>query len=543
MQILLYKNTSETIRVDKTQHLTLLTTLNGYMRANTNVINPSIEIQSTEFITANYAQIPELNRYYFIKNIGVNETGLYVLDLEVDVLMTYRESIGELNAFVAKNDTLDFVKELSEPNYPVENIPTYDRYFEFDFYKFFDPIEEPSDSLYFVLVAITSGNMVHINESENKTYKDGNFEWDISIKDYGNFNQDNRTMQCYIIDMVNPISGEANAEDVVKAIYRDGTQYASGVVKMYLCRKLPPIFTDMLIDIKIGNELLNDGNGTTYKSRVVTSTLLDVGEQIIAIPTPKIYEENQYNFLQYEPYKYRFLYIPRYGEYKIEYNQFKNSLLILRAIFDPTDATLTYLLYRLPYSSRTACLLKTFKVSYGCELPVSSTGVAEYVRQKQANGLNFAASAIGNILGGATGAAHGGVQSKFSPKDLGKSIGKANIATSVVSAAGGLISSGLQYVAQEATNVVSPQTDTIDNEFVSCYAQIESPYMYSLTYKPTISLENYSKLVGLPCNRYGKLNTFTGLTIVGGVHIEDIGTLLETERDMIESLLYSGVIM
>lgn len=98
-----YKNTSEPHRVDKTNFLEKIGTLLGVFRDTVNVVNPIIRIEG-DLPNYNYMYIGKLNRYYFVTDYDIVRTGLIDLYLTEDVLMTYREGIYKLKAFVERNE-------------------------------------------------------------------------------------------------------------------------------------------------------------------------------------------------------------------------------------------------------------------------------------------------------------------------------------------------------------------------------------------------------------------------------------------------------
>ena len=56
-------------------------------------------------------------------------------------------------------------------------------------------------------------------------------------------------------------------------------------------------------------------------------------------------------------------------------------------------------------------------------------------------------------------------------------------------------------------------------------------------------MTKYAKYVGRPLQTNVKLNTLTGYTIVGAVHVEDLGVATDTEKQEIETQLKKGVII
>ena len=101
----LYRNTAEKNRVDKTSYLTTQGTYKGSLRSSCNVLNPEIVIQSNSLPSSNYMFIKEFgNRWYFIEGWRIVATGLYELTASVDVLMTYKEQILNLEAVIERQE-------------------------------------------------------------------------------------------------------------------------------------------------------------------------------------------------------------------------------------------------------------------------------------------------------------------------------------------------------------------------------------------------------------------------------------------------------
>lgn len=102
--IVLYSNSAEINRVNKSEYLEEVATLAGAFRDSTSVLEPSVVIEYSGVPNFNYAYIPKFNRYYFINNITSVRNNLWELDMEVDVLMTYNSAIINQTAFVDRNE-------------------------------------------------------------------------------------------------------------------------------------------------------------------------------------------------------------------------------------------------------------------------------------------------------------------------------------------------------------------------------------------------------------------------------------------------------
>ena len=73
------------------KNITLVGTLNFNLKADNSMLQPILILKN--YSAGNYCFIKEFNRYYYITDIRVLTGGLYQLQLDVDVLMTYKEDI------------------------------------------------------------------------------------------------------------------------------------------------------------------------------------------------------------------------------------------------------------------------------------------------------------------------------------------------------------------------------------------------------------------------------------------------------------------
>ena len=74
----------------------------GVPRDEISVMNPIIRFESDSIIRYNYAYIPELQRYYSIVDRTAYRQGVWDVTFSVDVLMSFRADISDLNVVVDK---------------------------------------------------------------------------------------------------------------------------------------------------------------------------------------------------------------------------------------------------------------------------------------------------------------------------------------------------------------------------------------------------------------------------------------------------------
>lgn len=99
----LYRNSAEANRVNKTDYLTAVGSLNGVMREGSSITDLSITFEMDTLPQFNYVHIPAFNRYYYVNDISSVRYRLWEMRLSVDVLMTYNDKIRALTAFVSRN--------------------------------------------------------------------------------------------------------------------------------------------------------------------------------------------------------------------------------------------------------------------------------------------------------------------------------------------------------------------------------------------------------------------------------------------------------
>ena len=112
MVLELYQNASDPRRVDKTDYLTLLKTVQNIKPFDSvGVLNAKFLLNyDGDVFNSNYCHCLETGRYYYIKEINVTTGNRIIIDCVVDVLHTFRNSIKSSPAWV----------ELSSKNYDVE---------------------------------------------------------------------------------------------------------------------------------------------------------------------------------------------------------------------------------------------------------------------------------------------------------------------------------------------------------------------------------------------------------------------------------------
>jgi hypothetical protein len=100
MQILLYNNESPRIKIHK--EITLLATMAGTLRDETNTVNPTVRVAATEMPVFNYARIPDFGRYYYLRDVRAVRSGIWEIMLESDPLMSF--DLSDISGVVVETE-------------------------------------------------------------------------------------------------------------------------------------------------------------------------------------------------------------------------------------------------------------------------------------------------------------------------------------------------------------------------------------------------------------------------------------------------------
>lgn len=104
MQVIFYHNKSDNNVVSK-DISEVTKVLNINVLGECSLLNPSMVLEKDMNIyTSNYCYIADFNRYYFIKNITFLNGGLMKVELEIDVLMSYKNDIYNSTAFIERSE-------------------------------------------------------------------------------------------------------------------------------------------------------------------------------------------------------------------------------------------------------------------------------------------------------------------------------------------------------------------------------------------------------------------------------------------------------
>lgn len=102
MEVRFYYNQSDDRVINKRLIEDGKNVYDGVPRDEISVMNPIIRFESDDILRYNYAYIPSLQRYYSIVDRTAYRQGVWDITFAVDVLMSFRADISDLNVVVDK---------------------------------------------------------------------------------------------------------------------------------------------------------------------------------------------------------------------------------------------------------------------------------------------------------------------------------------------------------------------------------------------------------------------------------------------------------
>lgn len=593
MTITFYNNTSENSRIDKTTYLEEVLSIEGTLRDSCSVTTPVIQVQHVDFLNANYAYIPEFNRYYFIIDIVSVRTYLWEIRMSVDVLMSFKDQIKNLDAYVSRwqysqeKGYIDSVRQYkSTPEFNIvedfQNFkaPWFPEYFYNDLGLYYGSVQ-------FVIVMTRDEKAPDIERIANRInnvpiiMKHNNISYTLGFKGAAlnsGVSLCNRVIVCnyeLLYKIINVVS--------------DYQVLLSQILEIYILPKFPhygdinsnyddtfsnvdlynygviPILNKKIQEYNEQGKLtprtirINNTDYSEYELRV-GATVIDTSNLLYFLLTPSanyiftcsylISEGLEPDYKNIPPYAKYSLVIPMYGVYEIDPTYLINRKLFMNVYFDVTIKSYSIAFYSCGDNSNDIILIDTLSVNACSPIPLSSNGSGEVERQRSYNKM---VRDIGylthttNLVGDWTkegGRLAGNLSQKGGLTKQGQgavfeSVG--NIVGEGIKYVGNMIGNAMQYTANEILNVSVGTFNNFDSVFNSYQLLYGDIYLIKTTYSSTISDEDYARLVGLPYNKYVKLSTLNGFYIVSDIHLENISAL-EEEKTEIDGLLMSGVI-
>ena len=535
MKIELYVSTTDKNRLNKTSFLSLVGEYEGYLRAPSSVIAPTItlelsisgnplivdeddeilideednEISTEEYrITdANYMYIPEFGRYYFIRDITIGVTGLYVISSRVDVLMSYKDQILNLECFIERNEYA-FDPSLEDNLLPLQ------------FRKFQE--ETIPDDGDFVNTHFDAGTFVNQTRVVMGVATD-NYPGYITDQTYNGFGSglpqiepeafsSYRSSMFYAMttDMFGKISNALLTDDAKMSFVKSVVVLPFDPKSAFSVNKF--IYFGLTNDLD-NLMLLEDGhNASGYPVQAFS------GYRVIADFTLDV--DSVQDYLKYPPFTHYELFIPFYGFVNLDLSFYLRDRLIVFYAINYEDGSATAFVYN--YTRRK--MLWSAPCQVGVLLNLSTTNAKENTTQKNANLLNLAVGSVGSAISIGAGIA------TYNPMMVaGGALGAVKSVTSFVN------SNAMLFDRAQTGN--SGSTSGLFN-----YLKVHVRRTYQLPNISGDSLTKFAHACGRPTREMYALRNLRGFTIAQSMHLDGI-TAYSGELDEIQTLFSQGVLL
>jgi len=522
MKITLYKYSGEFNRVDKTDYLESALDLNVVLKQSTSLLKPVFILTNSKtgtvvdddslvvdditvtgkeveslMIDYNYMYVPDFKRYYFIDSINLLSLNVYEFICSVDVLMSYKDNIKKLEAYVVRNE-YEYDKNIK------------DDLACFEYSKDITEITPSKGSL--VNTTFSTDGLIHnfvLSCISKKTIPSG---WVVEPPD----SSLPPIQPIYFTTQFSSTSYLLTASQADIIAYRalENSDTIGSYIKALIAVPFDPPYYQP-----------SSGNDSVYINDIAITDL--TGAEIKA-PYNKFKFSNyiiiadftitaSLDFYNYEPYTNYELFVPYTGWITINANNLLNNRLIVYYTINYEDGSANAYVYDLTNSR----LIYTGQCQLGINIPISTTNNEQIAARKNANNLNLALGLISSGISAGVGLVTG--------NPLPVIAGTAGAAKIV---ANNNNSNSLLFNKAQAT-------------FSSGNSGLFTSQKVILR-KTSSKLKSYDSdfrhLYGAPCNKYILLSSLSGYTVIDDCRFTDFYAT-ENEVNMLTNLFKSGIIL
>lgn len=541
MIISLYNCKADSHVLNKSSYLTLLNTLEGVMREDTEIVAPSIIVElaeNTMYVVDddddymvdeddydivieeglpifNYAYIPLFHRYYFVTSIvalssGKVATRLFRINLNCDVLMSFKDDLLSLTGMIERNEfTYDpAIKDLAHPykdslsrqthflegdiifdvsevvnNKPCIALSVFQERYNGSW--LFDTLRQGEEALYDLLGRKVEGIGDYTNidgiYSRNASPTNAVVTYILSWDEYFDFMRSIGESQKSFIKSV--IAFPCNLDECanISNYWIRGWAGSSGVTSAHLSYSKTGEFSKY---IKLGS-----------------------------------YQFSTYDYERDSPLSTWYLYVPFMGRREIDYPSFAGKIVDIYLSFSLGDGSAT--IYIIARSNRH---IQTFDFTLGHRVGIDSSNAQEIKNNQIAMALNGAVGTLANLTTMVAGAF---LHNPF--MIAGGVTGETKLVSGMIEQSLNNLPQGRVSQQSSSMAMTSPMTIYIERVFKEDGLSIDDRATYAHIY-------------GLPLNKPYKLDNLRGFTKIADIHLEGL-TCTTGEKDTIYNFLKAGVIL
>lgn len=530
MKALFYYNKSESIKVDKV--LYYITEFDITLKTSVSLKNPIVDLDlkyennegnygvvdsNNDDIAAdgddlaldlpydvtdfNYCYIPTLKRYYYINNVILVTSRLYRLELSLDVLMSFKDSILDIKAFITRNENLynPLIKD---------DIIAYETDRDVSEQSFAHGIKVDTtfignNNIYYKNFVITVVNESSIVDNSSVTGRPMYKLSQVGAYISGIYNQ-NASYGTSALEM-SFLTEKIMNDDTLKSYIISVTSFPFAVETKDTGEYL--LLGDTRLEPEEDDGVIIYNGVEVYKLKYPQGNFHTIADFTYEIENP--------TFLDYEPYTIYEIYVPYLSYVRVPSEAIINKRILVT--------------YSINYQngSAQAFIISDNRVIYtascqiGIQVGLSTTNALEVKNNEIINGINLGLNltsgalsmGVGAMSGNPVAVAMGGIQTA-------KAIGN--------------------YISSDLTNY-NHASGQINSATQGVFAPLEV-YVRTSKVKPKSYNNDFAKLYGKPLNEVHKLSELSGYTVINEIHLENIQAY-ENEKIELYDLLKNGIIL
>ena len=517
----LYKCTAENERVDKTCFLQSVGTLSGFFREETSIFKPVVLVEYDKVPDFNYVYISTFGRYYYVTAYTSVRTNLWRLSLSIDTLMSYKDTILSYECYVDRNES-EYDTKVEDTLMPMqyqpvveEGVPTMTEEGMHDF-----------DEGYMIFVStIYTGDEVMNGTQIANPYATGSNPTHNDSLELGDSNF--RFVQFLKVDesVIGHVDIEEVLNTIVEKVIEDDTlaSYILSIVVHPLSEYMIPIVGA----VNVSDKLLVKNSDSSIQ--LPTGGRAYYGDTGVIAPTTiaKFEVEPKYDsYLDYSPYSKYEIFLPFHGWEPLDAEDILGKQLIVTYYLKADDTSANA-----SVTTSEGRILLSVQCNVGVSIPINTTNRENVMRQHGANTLNMVMGMFGGFVTGAAGSALGLATGNPAMAIMGGSMG--------INQGVGALSGALSKNMTTRVSAKGAVGDGNEGNWLSRKVRFRRTYAV-----PAVDdLDKFAKFAGRPLGKMRTLSTLHGMTIVGGVHVENLPVASDDERNDIERQLRRGVIL
>jgi hypothetical protein len=525
-----YYNSSESNRLDKTlsQQFEAACTF----RNSVSVLNPVIELEMDELPKINYVYLVALHRYYYVTDITIIRNRLYALHLAVDVLMSYKDEILNLNPIIERQE--NYYNNLLVNDHVITQLK-----YNYSTQTAEGDISFSMTDLDFIITALTSTDTGNPPVTQQQVTLLSPMCGAYLITSKNAFLQ-------FAEGILNP-----SFWDSVSAMFTNKGEYIYGIKGINFNIKsttnLPWTGTS---SISLGGKSVTGLDSSNVF--IVPMGCTPYLEFRFDIPSVI---DNNFAFMRTSPYTEYELFLPFVGWITLDADIiFSQNITYLYIIYyiDVVTLNATVVVSKIsatgtqsPIKVRGENILYMTNCNVGVDIPWGTTNINEIYKTITTGAVSLATSAASGFVSYKAANSSANALYPASGRRINNDrqisaqrtriSGDANMAHSLIGGLSNTMNNTVLNLRQRF------QHGNIGNGVSDTY--VASKPVLRVKYPSILIPDNYSSLYGFPCGSTYKLSNLKGFTIVDRVHMDGFPNATLDEIEEIESILKSGVIL